>query len=139
MSLEKEILNYLAQKEKDGGGAKSTLTTLIRQAKEANDKKYLNALLKVKEKIKGSDQYSYKANVKTPIKERPSKNTIGRKLKAQRDYAEDSKNIPLIQKLAIEKSGVLPKYVTNYKKKKGGMVQKKYVNPVKIVDNRKRK
>ena len=137
MSLENEILEFLAQKEKDGRGVRSSLNTMIRQAREEKDEKYLNALLKVKEKIKGKGSKFF-FDLKTPTKERPSKNTIGRKLKAQRDYAEDSKSIPLFQKLAIEESGALPKYVTNYKKKKGGMVQKNYVNPVKIVDNLKK-
>jgi len=121
MSLENEILEFLAQKEKDGRGVRSSLNTMIRQAREEQDEKYLNALLKVKEKIKGKGSKFF-FDLKTPTKERPSKNVIGKKLKAQRDYAEDSKKIPLAQRIAIEKSGVLPKYITNYKKNKGGMI-----------------
>ena len=137
MSLEKQVLDFIKKGQKQGKGGRSSLNEIIRLAREEGDEKFLKAALKVKEKIKGKgSKYFY--DMKTPTKERPSKNTIGRKLKAQRDYAEDSKSIPLFQKLAIEESGALPKYVTNYKKKKGGMVQKNYVNPVKIVDNLKK-
>ena len=137
MSIEKQVLDFIKKGQKQGKGGRSSLNEIIRLAREEGDEKFLKAALKVKEKIKGKgSKYFY--DMKTPIKERSSKNTIGKKLKAQRDYAEDSKNIPLVQRIAIEKSGALPKYITNYKKKKGGMVQKKYVNPVKIVDNRKK-
>ena len=124
MSIENDILNFIVKNQEDGKGARSSLNTIIRLARKEGDEKFLKAALKVKEKIKGKGSKFF-FDLKTPTKERPSKNTIGRKLKAQRDYAEASKDIPLSQKIAVELSGVLPKYVTNYKptkKNKGGMI-----------------
>ena len=115
MSLENDILKFLAQKEKDGRGVRSSLNTMIRQAREEKDEKYLNALLKVKEKIKGKGSRFF-FDLKTPTKERPSKNTIGRKLKAQRDYDKSAKGVDLLFKTVLENYG------SSNKKNKGGMI-----------------
>ena len=115
MSLENEILEFLAQKEKDGRGVRSSLNTMIRQAREEKDEKYLNALLKVKEKIKGKGSKFF-FDLKTPTKERPSKNTIGRKLKAQRDIDKSAKGVDLLFKTVLENYG------SSNKKNKGGMI-----------------
>ena len=115
MSLENDILNFIVENQKDGKGARSSLNTMIRQAREEDDEKFLKALLKVKEKIKGKgSKYFY--DMKTPTKERPSKNTIGKKLKAQRDYDKSAKGVDLLFKTVLENYG------SSNKKNKGGMI-----------------
>jgi hypothetical protein len=115
MSLENDILNFIVENQEDGKGARSSLNTMIRQAREEDDEKFLKALLKVKEKIKGKGNKFF-FDLKTPTKERPSKNVIGRKLKAQRDYDKSAKGVDLLFKTVLENYG------SSNKKNKGGMI-----------------
>ena len=115
MSLENDILNFIVENQKDGKGARSSLNNMIRQAREEDDEKFLKALLKVKEKIKGKGNKFF-FDLKTPTKERPSKNVIGRKLKAQRDYDKSAKGVDLLFKTVLENYG------SSNKKNKGGMI-----------------
>jgi len=115
MSLENDILNFIVENQKDGKGARSSLNNMIRQAREEDDEKFLKALLKVKEKIKGKGNKFF-FDLKTPTKERPSKNVIGKKLKAQRDYDKSVKGVDLLFKTVLENYG------SSNKKNKGGMI-----------------
>ena len=115
MSLEKQVLDFIKEGQKQGKGGRSSLNEIIRLAREEGDEKFLKAALKVKEKIKGKGSKFF-FDLKTPTKERPSKNTIGRKLKAQRDYDKSAKGVDLLFKTVLENYG------SSNKKNKGGMI-----------------